>query len=210
MQPKISFGFLVHNESHELLQVLTQLSDHLLEHDEVVIVCDEGNTSEEVTHVIQSFQSKIKNLKVFYHPLNQDFAAQKNFMAQNCTGDWIFQIDADEYLDEGLLENLRPILISNSKVEMFRVPRINIVKGITQNHLLNWRWRINEKGWINFPDYQTRIFKNGKGIHWKNRVHESLTGYSITADLPQTEEFCIWHIKEISRQEQQNELYQKM
>ena len=35
-------------------------------------------------------------------------------------------------------------------------------------------WNVNDKGWVNWPDYQWRIWKNKPKIKWKNKVHEVL------------------------------------
>ena len=95
----------------------------------------------------------------------------------------------------------------NDKVDIFWVPRINTVRGLTQEHCQKWNWRLDPDGRVNFPDYQCRIMKNVKRIKWKNKVHEVLTGHKTEAHLPANNEFCILHPKTIERQEQQNEFY---
>ena len=124
-----------------------------------------------------------------------------------CFGDFIFQIDADETVDPFLLENLHEILESNAEVEVYLVPRVNIVDGITQQHLEKWSWRINEYGYVNWPDYQWRLYKNAKHIKWENRVHERLVGFNTLANLPSKPEYALNHPKTIERQEKQNALY---
>jgi hypothetical protein len=54
----------------------------------------------------------------------------------------------------------------------------------TQNHILKWGWRVNEKGWVNYPDYQQRIFKNIDRIKWVNKVHERIVGARTTEPFP--------------------------
>ena len=49
--------------------------------------------------------------------------------------------------------------------------------GLTQGHINQWRWNVNEKGWVNWPDYQTRIVQNNPKIKWTSKVHEVLTGF---------------------------------
>jgi hypothetical protein len=70
-----------------------------------------------------------------------------------------------------------------------------------------WGWAVNEAGWINFPDYQWRIYRNAPEICWQNKVHEVLTGFETISHLPDDKEFCLIHEKTIERQIKQNEYY---
>ena len=143
-------------------------------------------------------------------PLNNNFAAFKNNLKDNCSGDYIFQIDADEYPEEYLMSTIEWIITNNPKTDIFWVPRINTVTGLTQEHIDKWGWNVCNKGRVNFPDYQCRILKNIKRIKWKNKVHEVLTGYKTESQLPANSEFCIHHPKTIERQEKQNNFYSKI
>ena len=62
-------------------------------------------------------------------------------------------------------------------------PGVNTVEGLEDKHIQKWRWSINELGWINWPDYQWRIWKNKPEIKWKNKVHEVLDGYKNLCSL---------------------------
>ena len=138
---------------------------------------------------------------------NNHFANWKNTLKDLCNGDYIFQIDADELPSKELLDYLPTLFKSNPDNEVYLVPRINTVEGLTNEHINKWSWRVNEQGWINWPDYQWRIWKNLPEIKWKNKVHEVLTGYKEHTYLPAEEEFCFYHPKDIDRQEKQNEFY---
>ena len=70
-----------------------------------------------------------------------------------------------------------PQVLEDNPVDIIFVPRVNTVNGLTQEHIQKWRWNVNEKGWVNWPDYQTRIYKNTKDVTWMNKVHEKITGY---------------------------------
>jgi len=65
------------------------------------------------------------------HPLNENFSKQKNYLNSLCTKDYIFNLDADEYILPILIENIKIILEENKNVDAFWVPRINLVHGIT-------------------------------------------------------------------------------
>ena len=41
-----------------------------------------------------------------------------------------------------------------------------------------------------------------------NKVHERITGYDTFSNFPMEEEWCIYHPKQIDRQEKQNEFYE--
>ena len=104
------------------------------------------------------------------------------------------------------MENIHAILEMND-VDVILVPRVNIVKGLTKEHIQRWGWHVNEQGWVNWPDPQWRIYKNVDYIKWENKVHEKLTGYKTISNLPVDINFSLHHIKTIERQEQQNEYY---
>ena len=201
---RISFAIPVCNEHKELDRLLTQLVRFKQPNDEIVIQCDQGNTTQEVYAVISKFD---KDIRVIQFPLKGNFAAFKNNLKKNCTGDWIFQIDADEYLSEELAYNIHDILKENPKVHLFLVPRVNTVEGLTQDHINRWSWRVDDKGWVNFPDYQTRILQNIPKIMWVSKVHEVLTGHDNYTLLPASKEYSLYHPKDIVRQERQNNYY---
>ena len=210
---KISYAIPVCNEHEELKRLLDFLVKHIREEDEIVVQCDKGNTTPEVYEVLGLFKAPVDYedpLKVVEFPLKGDFSNFKNNLKGQCTGDWIFQIDADEYPDAYLLDVLPSILEENLETDVFLVPRINEVIGITSTRLGEWGWNMNDKGWINFPDYQTRILRNTPEIKWHNKVHEVLKGHKKFAPLPVNEEYCLWHPKEITRQEIQNKYYETL
>jgi glycosyltransferase involved in cell wall biosynthesis len=198
----ISIAITVCNEHEELETLLDYLSDRALSPEyEIVVQIDKDNHTDDVISVIVG-----RGIKHWFHPLNKDFASYKNELANHCEGKYIFQIDADELPSVELLDILPSILESNPEVDVYLVPRINTVSGITEEHILKWGWRY-ENDRVNFPDYQWRIYRNDKSIKWKNKVHEVLEGYKQYAALPPEDEFCLIHPKTIKRQEKQNEFY---
>jgi glycosyltransferase involved in cell wall biosynthesis len=199
---KISYAIPVCNEHAELKKLLSFLVKHIDKNDEIVVQCDQGNTTPEVYKVLN-----LLNQSYIEFPLNGHFSNFKNNLKEHCTGDWIFQIDADELPHESLITNLKELLKLNTNTEMLLVPRVNTVEGITQEHINKWRWNVNEKGWVNWPDYQTRIIQNSKKIKWQNKVHEQIVGISTQGALPTEEEWCLYHPKTIGKQETQNNFY---
>ena len=206
---KISYAIPVCNEINEIQNITRYLLKTKSANDEIVILIDETNHTPEVRDYVETFamENIDDNVVRAYHALNGDFSAHKNYLNGLCTGDWIFQLDADEYPDDYLMSTLYDIIEFNPEVEAYWVPRINTVHGITPEHINRWRWRIDEHNRINFPDYQLRLYKNSSEIKWTRKVHEQLTGYKKFGHLPDIIDYCIYHPKTIERQELQNNFY---
>ena len=203
---------LTHNETDSLLELLEFLVKHKDEEDEIVIL-DDYSDNEKTKEILDTMCS-IHDIKFEQRHLNEDnqlnFGAQKNYLKEMCTGDYIFNLDADELPNKWLMKNIKDILQANPTIDLYWVPRVNTVEGLTQNHIQQWGWNVNEKGWVNFPDYQGRIWRNRSNIRWKNPVHEILTGYKEHTFLPAEEDFCFYHPKTIDRQQKQNDFYSKI
>ena len=201
---KVSYGITVHNEAEELKRLLNILTDKIDKEDEIVICIDGDDVKVEA--VLGEYLSE-NEASVYKRKLNGDFAAQKNSVIENSTGDYIFHIDADEYPSDGLLEYVKPILETND-IDLIWVPRVNTVDGITEQHIQQWGWRVSDSGWVNYPDYQSRIFKNSPEIRWKSKVHERIFGAQTFSHLPPNETMSLYHPKTIDKQEKQNKFYE--
>jgi GT2 family glycosyltransferase len=205
---KISYAIPVCNELKEIQRLLKFLLKNKRPKDEIVILFDPINGT---SNVEEYLRAKSINGEFNWVPFNFSghFANMKNKLTSLCSGDYIFQIDADEMISEYCLKNL-PLVLQYNPVDVLLVPRINTVEGLTQKHIQKWGWRVNEKGWINFPDFQFRIYKNSPDINWKNKVHEVLEGFTTISELPLEEPWCLLHEKTIKRQEAQNEYYETL
>ena len=205
---KISYAVTVCNEHKEIEKLLAFLFENKRTQDQVVVQMDYDNSTSEVVKACERWESKQSvEYKLIQCSLNKNFAEYKNNLNKNCDGDWIFQIDADEIPNEYLIEALPFILEANEDTEAFWVPRVNTVAGITDVHVAKWGWKLNEDGWVNFPDWQMRIYKNDENIFWIKPVHEQLKGYTKFANLPAEEKFALYHPTNIGRQEKQNAFY---
>ena len=204
---KISYGITVHNEADELNKLLEVLVSNTDGEDEIVICDDYSN--KETREVIDHWELHSPDNMVMKHytrKLNGNFADQKNSVIENSTGDYIFHIDADEYPNDILLQQLKQILEIND-VDLVWVPRVNTIEGMEQQHIQKWGWRVSEKNWVNYPDYQARVFRNHKDIRWTRPLHEYITGCKTYAQLPPHEELSLYHPKTIEKQEKQNMFY---
>ena len=169
MAKSISYCVTVCNELEELTQLLNFLQVHISENDEIVVQYDENGVTPEVKEYLDLMDKMHENHTIVGFPLNMDFATFKNNLTKIATKDYIFQIDADEIPNAFLVENLSAVLEKN-EVDIFLVPRVNTVEGLTQEHIQKWGWRVDEKGWVNFPDYQFR-FKSNENPRRKNCMH---------------------------------------
>ena len=207
---KISYAITVCNEFVEIQRLVNFLVANKRAQDEIVVLvdlCKNKPTSELLGYLHKlSYNDKITLVEDIF---NNHFADWKNRLTRACSGDYIFQIDADEMVSTYVLDMVPEVLQHNS-VDVIKVPRINTVDGITPEHIETWKWGVNEHGWINFPDFQWRIYKNNGKIKWKNRVHEVLEGYKTMSYLPTEMEWCLVHNKTIKKQEQQNKLYEEL
>jgi glycosyltransferase involved in cell wall biosynthesis len=206
----ISFAITACNEHVELDKLLTTLYLNIKEGDEIVVQLDTTATPE-VRNIVSKPDPNVVPFKLIEFALNGDFASFKNNIKNHCTKDWIFFIDADETLNYYFMKNLHEFLeLNKGIVDLISVPRVNKVKGLTQSHIDKWKWFVDDNGWVNWPDYQTRICANKPEIQWINKVHERLTGFKTSAQLPALEEWSLTHIKDIERQEKQNNFYNKI
>jgi len=204
----ITYAITVCNELEEITKLINFLQPRIESDDEILIQYDSDSATREVTDYLRILsQLHNSNIKVIEFPLNNDFASFKNNLKDNASGIFIFQIDADEIPSEYLVTNLHELLDYNKDVDLFFVPRVNTVEGLTKKHIEKWRWNVNDKGWVNFPDYQTRLYRRTSEIRWEGKVHERIVGYNTLSVLPQEEDFCLYHPKQIERQEKQNEFY---
>jgi hypothetical protein len=205
---KISYAITVCDEFIEIQNLLKFIIENKRAIDEVVVLVDmtkNGPTSELLGYLHKlSYNNYITLLE---QPFNNHFADWKNMLTRSCTGDYIFQIDADEIPNKFLIDNLPEVLESNPEVDMLRVPRVNTVEGLTEEHIKKWGWNVNEKGWVNWADWQMRIYRRHPDIKWVNKVHEVIEGYKVHGMLPAEEEWALYHPKTIKRQEKQNNYY---
>ena len=205
---KISYSILTHNETDTLEKLLKFLIKWKQPQDEIVILDDYSD--DEKTKQILDFYVSTHDIVFEQRNLLGDFASQKNYLKSMGSGDYSFNIDADEMISLWMIKNIHEIIEANEGIDLIYLPRINTVEGLTQQHAQAWRWQVNEEGWINFPDWQGRIFRNRPNIRWQYKVHEMITGYKTYATLPTDKPFCILHPKTIDRQEKQNEKYSKI
>ena len=204
----VTYAITVCNEINEITKLINFLHPRIQSDDEILIQYDEGGVTDDVKGYLNIINDLHDNINVIGFPLNKDFASYKNNLKNHANGIFIFQIDADELPSEYLITNMHDLLEANKDIDLFFVPRVNTVEGLTPEHIQKWRWNVNEKGWVNWPDVQTRIYRRTSEIEWEGKVHERIKGYNTMTYLPIEEDFALYHPKDIQRQEKQNELYE--
>jgi glycosyltransferase involved in cell wall biosynthesis len=201
---KISYAITVCDELDEIKRLLSKVKEYKRPEDEICVLLDKPKASSFILDILHYYSSEgIINLRK--STFNGNFSEWKNELNNMCTGDYIFQIDADEVPTEKLIQQLPAIIEQNLDVVL--VPRVNTVIDITYEHIMKWGWKKDENSRINWPDYQWRLYKNSPEIKWINKVHERLDGFKTYALLPAEEDYALIHVKTIERQEKQNELY---
>ena len=200
---KISYGITVHNEAEELIKLLDVLNKNIDKEDEIV-VCVDGD-DEKVEAVLGEYLSENKAI-VYKRKLDGNFAEHKNSVIEKASGDYVFHIDADEYPNKILIQQLKEILEIN-EVDLIWIPRVNTIDGMEQIHIERWGWKVTENGWVNYPDYQSRVFRRDGKIRWERPLHELIRGVKTYAHLPPHEELSLYHPKTMKKQEAQNRFY---
>lgn len=202
---KISFAITVCNELEEIKRLVPFLLEHKRIEDEIVVLYDEKNGNSEILDFLLPYNI-LPNVQTWRgFGFEGNFGEWKNKLNEYCSGDYIFQLDADEMISEALIKNVSTILELNKELDLIFVARINTVDGLTENHIKQWGWKVDENNWVNFPDWQGRIYK--KGMSWYGKVHEKIVGGTKFSTLPAEYTYSILHHKNIKRQEKQNNFY---
>ena len=204
----ISYTVTVYNELEELKILLPLLQQSKQNNDEIIIVHTYRQEEEQETDLDKSIQSLCKNVAdqyIRYH-FDKKFATMKNFTNSLATKDYIINFDADEFASIETINIWKETINPNN--DLYHLPRVNTVADYTLDDVKKYGWNINQNGWINWPDYQPRIYKNNGKIKWIGNVHEQLTGFENAAALPANPQYAIIHHKDIDRQRAQNTLYE--
>ncbi len=119
-----------------------------------VIVLDSGSTDRTVAI------AREMGAKVTVSDRWPGFGPQKNRALELATGDWIFSLDADEWVTPELGEEIRSIIAGSAESDAYRLPRSSSFCGRFMRH----------SGW--WPDYVVRLFRRGRARFSDDIVHE--------------------------------------
>lgn len=207
---KISYAITVSSEVDEPINLIKFLHHNKHPQDEICVLLDKPKVHHWTLDQVYRFSSA-NLIKLKESAFQNDFSKWKNELNDMCSGDYIFNIDADEYPSDILISNIHELIEINPEAKIYAVPRVNTVERLTQDHIKNWKWVVDNNNRINWPDYQSRIYKNDPGIYWLGKVHERINIWEESWPLPMdTEDWALYHPKQIEKQEEQNKLYQNL
>ncbi len=146
----LSVAIVVLNEEERLRACL----ESVVWADELVVI--DAGSSDKTLAIAREFTDR-----VLFRAWD-GYGAQKNFALDQCRGDWVLSLDADERVSDTLREEIQATLRSGPGQAGFYVPRRNLFQG---------RWV--RRGGL-YPDWQLRLFRRGRGAFVERAVHESV------------------------------------
>jgi tetratricopeptide (TPR) repeat protein len=150
MPHRVSLCLIAKNEAHRLPACLGSVAD--LVHESLVV--DTGST-DATKQVAMSHGAK-----VFDFPWRDDFAAARNESIRHATGEWIFWLDCDHWIDEENRQRLARLFAD--------LPDENV------GYLMKWRSPSDEAGSQATLHDATQLFRNDPRIRWQYRIHEQI------------------------------------
>ena len=158
---KISLAVITFNEQHNIVPLLTNVCDIF---DQIVIV--DGGSPDKTIKLIEDYRKDTESdkIKLRIQPQNGPRyskawkqSAQRNIALDECTGDWVFTMDADERLDV----NAR---IQLEKLVLEKKPSC-IAWAMPTRHYWETPDQIRcDKHW--WPNYHYRFWQNGLNIRY--------------------------------------------
>jgi tetratricopeptide (TPR) repeat protein len=149
MKIRVTLSMIVRNEENVLATSLVSIARLA---DEIIIV-DTGSTDRTAETGLAH------SARVVPFRWCDDFSAARNESLRHASGDWIFWLDADEFLDEPNREKLR-ILLSTLRLEPAAYTMTQRSPGA------------DGMSAVCVP--QIRLFRRDPAIRWEYRVHEQL------------------------------------
>lgn len=101
------------------------------------------------------------------------FGPQKNRALDAAAGEWVFSIDADEWVTAELRDEIRAVITDQAAVPAYAVPRRSGFCGRIMKH----------SGW--WPDHVVRLFRRDRARFSDDRAHERLVVDGDTRKLKQ-------------------------
>lgn len=160
---KISVSMITLNEENNIGRALASCTFA----DEIVVV-DGGSTDGTPVMLL-----KDKRVKLIQHQWEGHFGKQRQISLENCTGDWVVRLDADEAFSEEFELQIRNLLLNSSAdISGYGVHQCNLI-GSEEFYSRLW------------DEYESipRIWRNLPGVIWERNVHEFLTGLGGKIEL---------------------------
>jgi glycosyltransferase involved in cell wall biosynthesis len=131
-----------------------------------VVVLDSGSTDCTVD-IARGLGARVETMEF------KGFVEQKNVAMDLCTGDWLFNLDADEEVTPVLRESIERVIDKEGGdcCAVWSVPRRTFYFG---------RW-MNHCGW--YPEWRPRMSRRGSARWQGEALHETLAGDGATGKL---------------------------
>lgn len=160
MEIKLSACTIARNEARNIVKSINSYKEYV---DEIVII-DTGSIDDTV-EVAKKAGAKVLN----YEWVN-DFSEAKNFALDNCSGDWVIFLDADEWFDGNTAANIKQAINTTIK-EGYSAVACKLVNFADETEIL-------EVG------STLRVFKHDKNIRFERAIHEVLFDKIKNEPLP--------------------------
>ncbi|MDD2902734.1 MAG: glycosyltransferase family 2 protein [Syntrophales bacterium] len=147
---RLSVTVIALNEEANIVPCLESVSFA----DEIIVV-DSGST-DRTLELARNFTDRIFTIDW------RGFAGTKNFALEQARMEWVFSLDMDERVPEGLRQEILKVVHTDGPLAGYKIPRKNYVGG---------RW-IRHLGW--YPDHTLRLFRRGQGRFRDREVHEEV------------------------------------
>lgn len=125
--------------------------------DEVIIV--DGGSKDKTLQIARSYGNKVRIIKTSNPPM---FHINKQKAIEAAKGEWILQLDADEFVSEELKKEIKETVNRKSKFDAYWISRKNYFLG-----------RFLTKGG-QYPDDTIRLYRNGVARFPCITIHENV------------------------------------
>lgn len=177
-EPSLSVAAILHPDEPELEAFVSGIPEWV---SRLVIVWDSTDLP---SHSLKLRMACPVPIRQIAHPLNNDFAEQRNRALELCRSDWIFSLDADERLKPEAWENIRAFLRHNSVARAVRrdnvlvpAPDWPVCAALLPRVTLYPDREHFRMGYGLWPDPQLRLFRRSETLRYYRPVHELLTGF---------------------------------
>ncbi len=195
---RISYAILSHNEGASLATLLAAIRRPSRAFAWEIVIVDDFSDDPLTREILAA--EEYAGSKIIKHALGGDFGAQKNVLTEQCSCDYVFNLDADELPPTRLVAQADVYCRREPDVDVFELPRLNTVADATDADLLAWGKTRNALGHIDWPDWQQRLYRRTPSLRWQGRVHEKLVGYRKLLRFPAEPGFAIMHAKTRAQQ----------
>ena len=148
---KVTVVVLTKNEEKNIAAVVQNAKKVAAE----VLIVDSGSTDKTVQLAEEN------GAKVVYRAWDNDFAAQRNFALQHVETEWVLYLDADERMNDELINDIQ---------EKIRSHKAALYRFVRHNNAFGKEFHYGVLG----PDSVVRLFPVGQA-KWEGKVHEGLS-----------------------------------